>query len=49
MTPRAGSVETLLRPWLPPMGASLAYALIYVLVCFVPIYAMHRKGIYLKA
>ena len=31
------------------MSASLAFAILYLAVCFVPIYAMHRKGIYLKA
>jgi predicted acyltransferase len=49
VTAKGWAVETLLRPWLSPMGASLAYALIYVAVCYVPIYAMHRKGIFLKA
>lgn len=42
-------VETFFRPWLPPMGASLGFALLFVAGCFVPIYLMHRKGIYLKA
>lgn len=49
VTAKGWAVEYLLRPWLTPMGASLAYALIYVAVCYIPIYVMHRKGIYLKA
>ncbi len=49
VTAKGWAVDTLLRPWLSPMSASLAYAVAYVMVCFVPIYLMHRKGIYLKA
>jgi predicted acyltransferase len=49
VTVKGWTVETLFRPWLSPMGASLAFALLFVAVCFTPIYLMHRKGIYLKA
>jgi predicted acyltransferase len=49
VTLKGWAVETWLRPWLAPRDASLAYALAYLAICFVPIYLMHRRGIDLKA
>ncbi len=49
VTPKAWFVDSLARLGLSPMNASLAFAIAYLAVIFVPIYAMDRKGIYLKA
>ena len=42
-------VETVLKPWLSPSNVSLAYGLMFVFACYVPVYLMHRNRIYLKA
>lgn len=49
VTAKGWVVKNVLESWLAPMNASLAWAVAFVAVCFVPIYLMHRKGIYLKA
>lgn len=49
VTAKGWFVETLLRAGLGPKNASLAFALVFVAICFVPIYAMDRKGVHLKA
>jgi predicted acyltransferase len=48
-TPKGWLVESLGRVGLSPMNASLAFAILYLAVVFVPVYAMDRKGMYLKA
>jgi predicted acyltransferase len=40
--------ETLFASWLPPRPASLAFALTYVLLWYVILRALHRRGIILK-
>lgn len=40
--------ETLFARWLPPRDASLAYALANVLLWFLILLAMHRRGVHVK-
>ena len=42
-------VTTIERLRIAPSAASLVYALVFVAVCYAPIYLMHRNRIYLKA
>jgi predicted acyltransferase len=47
--PKGWIVDSLTGLKVSPMNASLAFAILYLAAIFVPIYAMHRKGIHLKA
>jgi predicted acyltransferase len=40
--------QHMFSPLASPENASLLYALAYVLVCWVAMWALHRKGIFLK-
>ncbi len=40
--------ENLFNSWMGPYNASLAYALVYVAICFIPIWIMYRKNIIWK-
>lgn len=45
---QAGIYKTLFASWLPPVDASLAFALSYVLFWFGILYVLYRKNIFLK-
>ncbi len=49
VTPKGWFVQSLAAMGLAPVNASLAFAILFLAVIFVPIVAMDRKGIYLKA
>ena len=40
--------DRLFAPWLPPVDASLAYALAYVLLWWGLMWALHRSGVRLR-
>ncbi len=40
--------ENMFISWMTPFNASLAFAIVFVFVCFIPIWIMYRKGIIWK-